>query len=77
MSFRDMGLSPVIKWTGGKEQELKYILPNMPTNISRFIEDGQNNIVYCPNDHLIKVYVELVEKYSHTTGTREKSDEQG
>lgn len=38
MSFRDMGLSPVIKWTGGKEQELKYILPNMPTNISRFIE---------------------------------------
>ena len=46
-------------------------------DISRFIEDGQNNIVYCPNDHLIKVYVELVEKYSHTTGTREKSDEQG
>ncbi len=31
-------LSPVIKWAGGKEQELKYILPNVPDNFVRFIE---------------------------------------
>lgn len=31
-------LSPVVKWTGGKEQELKYILPNIPSNFVRFIE---------------------------------------
>ncbi len=34
----DTGLSPVVKWAGGKEQELKYILPNVPSNISRYIE---------------------------------------
>lgn len=31
-------LSPVVKWAGGKEQELKYILPNVPDNFVRFIE---------------------------------------
>ena len=31
-------LSPVIKWARGKEQELKYILPNVPDNFVRFIE---------------------------------------
>jgi len=31
-------LSPILKWAGGKEQELKYILPNMPFSFSRFIE---------------------------------------
>lgn len=31
-------LSPIIKWAGGKEQELKYILPNVPDNFVRFIE---------------------------------------
>lgn len=31
-------MSPVIKWAGGKEQELKYILPNVPSNFVRFIE---------------------------------------
>lgn len=30
-------LSPIIKWAGGKEKELKYILPNLPT-YDRFIE---------------------------------------
>lgn len=24
------GLSPIIKWAGGKEKELKYIIPNLP-----------------------------------------------
>lgn len=31
-------LSPIVKWAGGKEQELKYILPNVPSNFVRFIE---------------------------------------
>ena len=31
-------LSPIVKWAGGKEQELKYILPNVPDNFDRFIE---------------------------------------
>ena len=31
-------LSPIVKWAGGKEQELKYILPNVPDNFAWFIE---------------------------------------
>lgn len=31
-------LSPIIKWAGGKEQELKYILPNIPNGFARYIE---------------------------------------
>lgn len=31
-------MSPIVKWAGGKEQELKYILPNIPDNFVRFIE---------------------------------------
>lgn len=31
------GLQPIIKWPGGKEKELKYILPNAPT-FKRFFE---------------------------------------
>ena len=31
-------MSPIVKWAGGKEQELKYILPNVPDGFIRFIE---------------------------------------
>lgn len=31
-------MSPVVKWAGGKEQELKYILPNVPDIFVRYIE---------------------------------------
>ena len=31
------GLQPILKWAGGKEKELKYILPNLPT-FNRFFE---------------------------------------
>lgn len=31
-------LAPIVKWAGGKEQELKYILPNVPDGFIRFIE---------------------------------------
>ena len=33
----ESGLSPIIKWPGGKEKELKYITPNAP-QFKRFIE---------------------------------------
>lgn len=33
---RGTGLSPIIKWPGGKEKELKYIIPNLPTFKSFF-----------------------------------------
>jgi DNA adenine methylase len=31
-------LSPLLKWAGGKEQELKYIIPSTPTNIKNYYE---------------------------------------
>ncbi len=34
---RETGLSPIIKWPGGKEKELKYILPNLPS-FKRYFE---------------------------------------
>lgn len=36
-SKKSTGLQPIIKWPGGKEKELKYILPNAPT-FRRFFE---------------------------------------
>ena len=34
--FKD--LSPILKWAGGKEQELKYILPKVPYYIENYFE---------------------------------------
>ena len=31
-------LSPILKWAGGKEQELKHILPAMPVSFNRYFE---------------------------------------
>jgi DNA adenine methylase len=31
-------MSPILKWAGGKEQELKYIHPAMPDNIDNYYE---------------------------------------
>lgn len=31
-------LKPFIKWAGGKEKELKYIIPNLPVNIHNYYE---------------------------------------
>ena len=31
------GLRPIIKWPGGKEKELKYIIPNLPV-FNRYFE---------------------------------------
>ena len=34
---KSTGLQPIIKWTGGKEKELKYIFPHRP-KFSRYFE---------------------------------------
>ena len=31
-------LSPIIKWAGGKESELKYIIPNVPSRFNNYYE---------------------------------------
>lgn len=31
-------LSPILKWAGGKEQELKYIIPNLPEKFDNYYE---------------------------------------
>lgn len=35
---KDVRLSPVLKYPGGKEKELKYILPNLPQKCKRYYE---------------------------------------
>lgn len=37
-SIKETRLSPILKWAGGKEQELKHIHPNMPTKINNYYE---------------------------------------
>ncbi len=37
-NIRAERLSPVIKWAGGKETELKHILPNLPESFDRYFE---------------------------------------
>ena len=46
-------LSPILKWAGGKEQELKYILPNIPQCFARFIEPfvGGGATYFSINNH--------------------------
>jgi len=31
-------LYPILKWAGGKEQELKYIIPNLPSKFENYYE---------------------------------------
>jgi DNA adenine methylase len=31
-------LSPILKWLGGKEKELKYIIPSLPNSINSYYE---------------------------------------
>lgn len=34
----ETGLKPIIKWAGGKEKELKYIIPNLPSKFCEYYE---------------------------------------
>lgn len=36
--IRNPRLSPIIKWAGGKEKELRYILPNLPSGVRNYYE---------------------------------------
>ena len=38
VSIKDDRLSPILKWAGGKEQELKYIHPCLPSTIKNYYE---------------------------------------
>lgn len=38
MVLRKKRLAPIIKWAGGKERELSYILPKLPEHIARYFE---------------------------------------
>jgi len=38
MSLKDKKLSPLLKWPGWKEQELKYINPSLPSNFENYYE---------------------------------------
>lgn len=61
-------LSPFIKWAGGKEKELIYILPNLPKNYNRYIEpfvgggavyfsiDNKNMLINDKSYELINLY---------------------
>lgn len=37
-NIRDERLQPILKWAGGKENELKHILPAMPNNFTNYYE---------------------------------------
>ncbi|MDR1390562.1 MAG: DNA adenine methylase [Treponema sp.] len=38
MQTGQKGLSPILKWPGGKKKELKYIIPNLPASIHKYYE---------------------------------------
>lgn len=63
----ETGLSPVIKWPGGKEKELRYILPNAPL-FKRFIEPfvgGGSVFMGIEAEHFLinDISTELIELY--------------
>src|SRR5258706_9773963 len=37
-NIRPERILPIIKWAGGKEAELKYILPNLPERFEKYFE---------------------------------------
>jgi len=67
-------LSPILKWAGGKEKELKYILPLMPLNINRYFEPfvgggavylsikAKEYYINDKSDELIDLYISIQKK---------------
>lgn len=61
-------LSPILKWAGGKEQELKYIIPNLPSRFNNYYEpfvgggavytaiDAKRYFINDKSDELIALY---------------------
>lgn len=62
-------MQPFIKWPGGKQEELKMIIPNLPNNINRYIEPFVGGgAVYLGIDTIDKYFindksVELINLY--------------
>lgn len=64
-------LTPIVKWAGGKEKELKYILPKLPINYKRYIEpfvgggavyfsiENKQMLVNDKSEELIKLYLDI------------------
>src|SRR5574344_1433107 len=70
------GLSPIIKWTGGKEKELKYIIPNLP-KFGRFFEPfvGGGSVfmgIKAKEYHINDYSSELMELYKNISESDEK-----
>lgn len=69
------GLHPIIKWPGGKEKELKYILPNVP-KFKRFFEPfvGGGSVFMALNAesyYINDFSTELIELYSNIATSNE------
>ncbi len=61
-------LRPVVKWAGGKEQELKYIIPNLPISFRNYYEpfvggDAVYTNVSALNYYINDKSVELISLY--------------
>ena len=71
-------LNPIIKWSGGKKDELKYILPHIPNKYNLYLEPfiGGGAVYFHlnPNKSLISdVHKELIDFYqSITNGNSEE-----
>lgn len=69
------GLQPIIKWPGGKEKELKYILPNLPQfnrYFEPFVGGGAVFMAIKANKYFINDYSsELISLYNYIA-TRDK-----
>jgi DNA adenine methylase len=71
-------LFPILKWAGGKEQELKYILPNMPTEFTNYYEpfvgggavytavQAKNYFINDKSDELISLYRSIINENRDT-----------
>lgn len=67
-TIKDIRLSPILKWAGGKEQELKHIHPSMPTKINNYYEpfigggavyfslDSKKMFINDKSDELVSLY---------------------
>ena len=58
-------LKPIIKWSGGKKDELKYIIPHIPQNFKTYLEPfiggGALYFHISPNNAVINdVHKELI-----------------
>lgn len=63
------GLAPIIKWPGGKEKELKYIIPNLPSfkrYFEPFVGGGSVFMGINANEYYINDFsTELIELYRY------------